>query len=139
MNEPDPPVDDSPSDEAGWHALVARSKRRVSAEQARSARLLEKHKDRPMIDVAIRFYRRDRESAGTVVGSAVAFRLFLFFVPLLLFFVGILGFIANWVDQRRRARRRRHHGQPRQPDQQRAERNRTAPGGSPSASACSAS
>ena len=70
----------------------------MTTEQARAARLLEKHQDRPMVDVAVRFYRRDRESAGTVVGSAVAFRLFLFFVPLLLFFVGILGFVANWVD-----------------------------------------
>ena len=39
-----------------------------------------------------------RESAGTVVGSALAFRLFLFFIPLLLFVVGLAGFVAEVVD-----------------------------------------
>jgi len=61
-------------------------------------RIIAKHEQRPVIDVVLRIHRRDRESAGTVVGSAVAFRLFLFFVPLLLFLVGLLGFIATWVD-----------------------------------------
>ena len=42
--------------------------------------------------------RRDRESAGTIVGSALAFRLFLFFAPLLLCTVGILGFVASWTE-----------------------------------------
>jgi uncharacterized BrkB/YihY/UPF0761 family membrane protein len=58
------------------------------------------HEHRPLIDVVLRIYRRDRESAGTVVSSAVAFRLFLFFVPLLLFLVGLLGFVATWLDAR---------------------------------------
>ena len=35
---------------------------------------------------------------GTVVGSAIAFRLFLFFVPLLLFLVGVAGFVSHVVD-----------------------------------------
>jgi len=50
------------------------------------------------VDLGLRLYRRDRESAGTVVGAAVALRLFLFFVPLLLFVVGLLGIISSWVD-----------------------------------------
>ena len=33
------------------------------------------------------------------MGSAVAFRLFLFFVPMLLFFTGLLGFLADHIDR----------------------------------------
>jgi membrane protein len=44
-----------------------------------------------------RLYRRDRDSAGSVVSSAVAFRLFLFFVPLLLLLVGVAGFASGVV------------------------------------------
>lgn len=58
--------------------------------------LVAKHEHRPLLDIALRVYRRDRESAGTVVGSAVAFRLFLFFVPFVLFIVGLLGFLRTW-------------------------------------------
>ena len=89
---------DEVDEASGLRLLVARSKDRVSAGQARAAALLEKYGDRPLLDVALRIYQRDRESAGTVVGSALAFRLFLFFVPLLLFVVGLLGFVANVVE-----------------------------------------
>ena len=93
--EPDsagePTVED---DASGIRRLMERGKDRMTAEQARAAALLEKYSDRPLLDVGLRIYQRDRESAGTVVGSALAFRLFLFFVPLLLFVVGLLGFVA---------------------------------------------
>jgi membrane protein len=52
----------------------------------------------PLVDFGMHIYRRDRQISGTVVGSAIAFRLFLFFVPLLLFLVGVAGFISNSVD-----------------------------------------
>jgi uncharacterized BrkB/YihY/UPF0761 family membrane protein len=78
--------------------LVSGGRARLAGEQERFKRVLAKHEHRPLIDLALRFYQRDRESAGTVVGSAVAFRLFLFFVPLLLFVVGLLGFVATVVD-----------------------------------------
>ena len=54
----------------------------------------------PVVDVLARLYRRDRESAGAVIGSAIAFRLFLFFVPLLLLVVGIAGFASDLVNAR---------------------------------------
>jgi uncharacterized BrkB/YihY/UPF0761 family membrane protein len=50
-----------------------------------------------LLDVVLRIYERDRDSAGSVIGSARAFRLFLFFVPLLLFVVGLFGFLASWT------------------------------------------
>lgn len=86
------------ADEGRLDALVAGARERVRAEQTRFAALLDKHENRPLVDIALRTYRRDREIAGTVVGSALAFRLFLFFVPLLVFVVGVAGFLASWVD-----------------------------------------
>ncbi len=43
-------------------------------------------------------YERDGEVAGAVISSAIAFRLFLFFVPLLLFGIGLASQLAQWVD-----------------------------------------
>ena len=85
-------------DEGRVNALIASARERVEKEQARFSALLAKHEHRPLIDLALRTFRRDREVAGTVVGSAIAFRLFLFFVPLLLFLVGLAGFLAGWVE-----------------------------------------
>jgi len=76
---------------------LSRWQRLPSSERERFGRILAKHQHRPLIDVALRIYRRDRESAGDVAGSAVAFRLFLFFVPFMLLLVGLLGFIVAWV------------------------------------------
>jgi uncharacterized BrkB/YihY/UPF0761 family membrane protein len=95
MSKPEP---DDAADKSRLDALVAAARERAKAEQARLAALLDKHEDRPLVDVALRTYRRDREIAGTVVGSALAFRLFLFFVPLFVFVVGLAGFLASWVD-----------------------------------------
>lgn len=52
--------------------------------------------DKP-IDVTLRFLERDRRAVGSVVGSALAFRLFLFFVPVLLMFVGVLQLALTGV------------------------------------------
>lgn len=52
----------------------------------------------PVVDVIVGVFRRDRELAGPVLGSAIAFRLFLFFVPLLLLVVGIAGFASGLAE-----------------------------------------
>jgi uncharacterized BrkB/YihY/UPF0761 family membrane protein len=91
-------TDVTTSEATGLRALVGRSRERIASEQARVGELIEKYHDRPLLDVGLRIYQRDRESAGSVVGSALAFRLFLFFVPLTLLVVGILGFVARWVE-----------------------------------------
>jgi len=80
--------------------LIERGQTRVAAGRDQAEKTYERHKHRPLVDVAVRIYQRDRESAGTVVSAAVAFRLFLFFVPLLLFLVGILGFFSSAVSER---------------------------------------
>lgn len=48
-------------------------------------------------DGAFCVYERDRASAGTVLGSAIAFRLFLFFVPCVVLAVGLIGLLAGYV------------------------------------------
>ena len=58
----------------------------------------QRYEDKPLVDVGLRIYQRDRDISGTVAGSAIAFRLFLFFVPLLLFVVGISGFVSHLID-----------------------------------------
>jgi uncharacterized BrkB/YihY/UPF0761 family membrane protein len=93
----DPVVEAALADSTGLRALVDKSRKHVSARQTRANELLEKYHDRPLLDVGLRIYQRDRESAGTIVGSALAFRLFLFFVPLLLAVVGLFGFLASWT------------------------------------------
>ena len=92
------PIADAALSGGGMRALVERSRERFADEQSRVNELIDKHHDRPLIDVGLRIYERDREAAGTIVGSALAFRLFLFFVPLTLFVVGALGFLARWVE-----------------------------------------
>ena len=99
MTDGDVPDEGPADDDSGaFRSLAERSRERVSAGQARATELFEKYHDRPLLDVGSRMYHRDRESAGAIVGSALAFRLFLFFVPLILFVVGMFGFIASWAD-----------------------------------------
>lgn len=49
-----------------------------------------------IIDLGVRVYDRDREAAGSLLGSALALRLFLFLVPLVLFTVGLAGLIGYY-------------------------------------------
>ena len=85
---------------AGVRGLVDLGKDRYSAGRTWATALLDRHRNRPLVDLALRLIERDREAAGSVVGSAIAFRLFLFFVPLLLFVVGVAGFFANIVSSK---------------------------------------
>lgn len=49
------------------------------------------------VDLGQRIWHRDRESAGPVLGSAVAFRLFLLVVPVVLVVIGALGFLGEYA------------------------------------------
>jgi uncharacterized BrkB/YihY/UPF0761 family membrane protein len=76
-------------------ALQATAKARAEDATAWATRLRERS---PFIDAAFVIYERDRISAGSVLGSAIAFRLFLFFVPTVVFGVGLLGVTSGYVD-----------------------------------------
>jgi uncharacterized BrkB/YihY/UPF0761 family membrane protein len=91
--------DDQPAGEAGRDVTAFR--RLAEAARARVSPVrqwLARYEHLPVVDVIAGTYRRDRESAGPVMGSAIAFRLFLFFVPLLLLMVGIAGFASAFVN-----------------------------------------
>lgn len=51
-----------------------------------------------IIDVGARVYERDKEAGGTLLGSALSLRLFLFFVPLVLLVVGLAGVVGEPAD-----------------------------------------
>jgi uncharacterized BrkB/YihY/UPF0761 family membrane protein len=53
-----------------------------------------------VVDVVFATFRRDRQAAGWVMSSALAFRLFLFFLPLMLLTVGVAGFASAVADAR---------------------------------------
>jgi len=91
---PQPGPDRTPGEKNGAKAALGR---RVHSAKDAAARSFEAHKDVPVVDAALRMYHRDQEAAGALTGSAVAFRLFLFFVPMLLFVVGVAGFLAGFV------------------------------------------
>jgi uncharacterized BrkB/YihY/UPF0761 family membrane protein len=50
----------------------------------------------PFGDTAVRLYERDKHAAGTLLGSALAMRLFLFFVPSLLLLLGVAGLLGRY-------------------------------------------
>ena len=52
----------------------------------------------PPVDTAVRILERDRDAAGTLLGSAMANRLFVFFVPLVLLSLGIAGLLGNHTE-----------------------------------------
>jgi uncharacterized BrkB/YihY/UPF0761 family membrane protein len=85
----------APEEASAIERLVAQGR---AAGLRRVEDLRERFGDRPFVDLGLRIYQRDREAAGGVVGAAVAFRLFLFFVPLLLVVVGLAGLLARWID-----------------------------------------
>jgi uncharacterized BrkB/YihY/UPF0761 family membrane protein len=85
--------------ESRLRALSARSKATLSRRKDAAASDLNRWRDRNvLVDIAVRVRLRDVSTAGAVISSAVAFRLFLFFVPTLLFLVGLAGFAAQLVD-----------------------------------------
>lgn len=98
------PLDDDTDPRTDDVDVAATSIRRTSALQARGRAATERLKSRAeamrersgAIDVAVRVYDRDRESGGSLLGSALALRLFLFFVPFVLFTVGLAGLIGHY-------------------------------------------
>jgi uncharacterized BrkB/YihY/UPF0761 family membrane protein len=51
-----------------------------------------------IVDVGARVYERDKEAGGTMLGSALALRLFLFFMPFVLLVVGLAGVLGGPTD-----------------------------------------
>ena len=84
------------ADDTGLVRFTAATRGRVT----RAQRWLAKYQGLPGADVVLGIFRRDRQAAGAVMSSALAFRLFLFFMPLLLLTIGVAGFASDIVDAR---------------------------------------
>lgn len=80
----------SESKPSRWKTTRANYEQRLAAHRERNA----------AVDFAMRLYERDRDIDGSVVASAVALRVFLFFIPLLLVVVGGLGFFASHLSSK---------------------------------------
>jgi uncharacterized BrkB/YihY/UPF0761 family membrane protein len=94
----DPEQETSPPEPLG---LTARGKARAKREAARAQRVLDdQRRRRPLVDLGVGVYERDKSMAGTVVSSALAFRLFAFFIPMTLFLVGLAGFFGSYITAR---------------------------------------
>ena len=77
---------------ARWQSAATE---RTKSATSWAARMRERN---PVVDAGFLIYERDRVSAGSVLGSAIAFRLFLFFVPFVLFCVGLTGLVSGQFD-----------------------------------------
>jgi uncharacterized BrkB/YihY/UPF0761 family membrane protein len=82
--------------------FVGSTKRRVN-DLTKNARewyertVAEQRTSNGFVDFLFRFVERDREADGSVTASAVSLRIFLFFVPLLLVLVGLVGFLRGHI------------------------------------------
>ena len=84
------------ADETVVMRFVAATRGRATA----ARRWLAKYQGLPLVDVVLGTFRRDRRAAGAVMSSALAFRMFLFFMPLLLLTIGVAGLASDVVDAR---------------------------------------
>jgi hypothetical protein len=91
---------DNPAGDAADETVVTRFVAATRGRATTAQRWLAKYQGVPIVDVVLGTYRRDRRTAGSVMSSALAFRLFLFFLPLLLVTIGVAGFASEVVDAR---------------------------------------
>jgi uncharacterized BrkB/YihY/UPF0761 family membrane protein len=98
-DDPDGDTGVDVAESSALRGLVAWGHETTATAQGRARDVLDRNRHRPLLDLALRIVDRDRQTAGTVVGSAIAFRLFLFFVPLLLFVVGLASLFSQQVGE----------------------------------------
>ncbi len=90
---------DEPAAEATAPGAFQRASAWGRTQAERAAARLESLRERvAIVDLGARVYERDKEAGGTLLGSALALRLFLFFVPFLLLAVGIVGILGRSSD-----------------------------------------
>ena len=75
-----------------WRSLVSTTKGHATRANAKLGELRARIR---AVDIGVRMYERDKEAAGTLLGSAIALRLFLFFVPFVLLAVGVAGILGR--------------------------------------------
>jgi len=92
----DAPAIDSDDVPAGRPGVVARVKGWGEERAERGTNWLERRRvEQVPVDLAVQYYERDRDSFASVLGAAVALRLFLFFIPVVVVVVSIVLLIAG--------------------------------------------
>ncbi len=85
--------DEAPAEQPG---LVARLRLRGQAQVERFTDWLEHRRvEQIPVDLAVQYYERDRDSFASVLGAAVALRLFLFFIPVVVVIVSLVLLVAG--------------------------------------------
>jgi uncharacterized BrkB/YihY/UPF0761 family membrane protein len=97
MSSPDgdrPAPGDAGRDDASEQGRIARARDQVTTvvDQIFAAR-----DDAPLIDAGIETFERDSGTGGSLLAGAIAFRLFLLLVPLLLLMYSGLGFLSHHI------------------------------------------
>jgi hypothetical protein len=82
-------------EDAAPPSFIARQRERGEAATTKARDWFDIHREDTSVDLAVLLYERDRETFASVLGSAIAMRLFLFFVPVVVFCVGIANLIAG--------------------------------------------
>ena len=91
MDEPTPPTDQP--------GVTTRIREWTAATAERATSTFEELRESVgVVDLGARIYERDKDAGGTLIGSALAVRLFLFFAPLTLFVVGVAGVVGAQTD-----------------------------------------
>lgn len=86
---PSPPP--APAPPEGRTPFVTRARHHVGHRARRTQAWLDRRRQEALpLDLVVRFYERDRDSFASVLGAAVALRLFLFIVPTVAMGVGLL-------------------------------------------------
>ncbi|UDY35385.1 YhjD/YihY/BrkB family envelope integrity protein [Dermatobacter hominis] len=92
------------TDGSGGPRRVQRTKDRIDGTRERVGIVVERvvaaRPDTPLIDTGFELYERDSRIAGGMLAGAIAFRLFLLVVPLLLILVAGLGFLHESESER---------------------------------------
>ena len=89
-------IDDPDQDEAPPSGRIAAAPARARREADNARLWAEDARQRsPLVAFGFSFYERDRARYGGLLAGAVAFRLFLWLVPFVLFLVGLLGAVTD--------------------------------------------
>jgi uncharacterized BrkB/YihY/UPF0761 family membrane protein len=92
-------VTEEPPSPTARDGIIARLRAGATSgvERANSS-LVEWRGRSPAVDTLAAIVERDRTSFGTVIGSAIALRLFIVLLPTVLFLVGLLALVGNGLD-----------------------------------------
>jgi uncharacterized BrkB/YihY/UPF0761 family membrane protein len=98
VNDAPEPRADGGFEAGGSPSSVIDGSSRLATVRGRVTARLQRYEKVPVVGVGAALVRRDTEAGGSLMGSAIAFRLFLFFVPLLLVLVGLAGLVGGRLD-----------------------------------------